>query len=378
VKQQEQSHIFAENDRAMLRHLTHTSRIAALFPALMFMCIGCGDFIKGDNGEGEIRWSFSASGGIATKVTSEIPDTNDFLLKVTDAKGKVLYSGTYGKSPESLLVSAGTYTVSVMSSDFSKPSFSAPQYGDTQVVVVSSGQTAVVRLVCTMMNCGIRLKIAPEFLTTHPSGALFVKSADGKLPYSYNEKRIAYFRPGTISVMMTEGSRDETIYSRSLKAQDILHLGISASTPSEDNRISILVDTTHNWISDNHIIGGGGAGGHSSGDAMSVSEAMDNSGENDVWVYGYIVGGDLTSSGSKMTTEAPFSKNTHLAIASRSSVTAKSSCIAVELKAGDIREALNLVDNPSNIGKRVFLRGDIVSSYYGITGIKNVTDYELR
>lgn len=353
--------------------------MAALFSALMFMCIGCGDFIKGnDDGEGEIRWSFSVPGNIATKVSTDIPDTNDFLLEVTDAKGKVLYSGTYGKSPESLLVSAGTYTVSVKSSDFSKPSFSSPQYGDTQAVVVSSGQTAVVRLVCTMMNCGVKLKIAPEFLTAHPSGALFVKSPDGKLAYSYNEKRIAYFRPGTISVMMTEGSKDETIYSRSLKAQDILQLGISASTPSEDNRISILVDTTRNWISDSHTIGGGGSGGHSSSEAMSVSEAMGNSGESDVWVYGYIVGGDLTSSGSKMATEAPFSKNTHLAIASRSSVTTKSSCIAVELKAGDIREALNLVNNPSNIGKRVFIRGDIVSSYYGITGIKNVSDYELR
>ena len=38
---------------------------------------------------------------------------------------------------------------------------------------------------------------------------------------------------------------------------------------------------------------------------------------------------------------------------------------------------LNLVDNPGLLGKRVCLRGDIVESYFGLVGIKNVTEFQL-
>jgi hypothetical protein len=47
----------------------------------------------------------------------------------------------------------------------------------------------------------------------------------------------------------------------------------------------------------------------------------------------------------------------------------------VQLPAGDVREALNLADNPDLLGKKVSIRGDIVSSYYGLIGLKNCTEY---
>ena len=47
----------------------------------------------------------------------------------------------------------------------------------------------------------------------------------------------------------------------------------------------------------------------------------------------------------------------------------------MQLPAGEVREALNLVDNPDLLGKKVTIRGDIVSSYYGLTGLKNCTEY---
>ena len=43
-----------------------------------------------------------------------------------------------------------------------------------------------------------------------------------------------------------------------------------------------------------------------------------------------------------------------------------------------MREALNLASNPSNLGKKLYLKGDIVSAYYGIPGIKNISDYILK
>ena len=90
---------------------------------------------------------------------------------------------------------------------------------------------------------------------------------------------------------------------------------------------------------------------------------------------GYIVGGDLTSTGSKMNTGPAFTKDTHIAIAARASVTDKSSCLSVELPKGEIRDALNLLDNPGMLGRLVYLKGDIVASYYGIPGLKNVKEF---
>jgi hypothetical protein len=51
--------------------------------------------------------------------------------------------------------------------------------------------------------------------------------------------------------------------------------------------------------------------------------------------------------------------------------------MSVQLSAGEIRDALNLVDNPHMLGRRVCLRGDIVSAYYGLPGMKNLEIYEL-
>ena len=100
-------------------------------------------------------------------------------------------------------------------------------------------------------------------------------------------------------------------------------------------------------------------------------------GEDGVWVFGYIVGGDLSTAGATVKT-SKLTKSTHLAIAARSSVTAKASCVAVELPKGAVRDALNLVDHPDLIGSRVYLKGSIVASYFGTTGLKSVSDYVLK
>ena len=75
--------------------------------------------------------------------------------------------------------------------------------------------------------------------------------------------------------------------------------------------------------------------------------------------------------------EAPFSSRTNLAIASKSSCTNKESCLSVQLSAGEIRDALNLVDNPDLLGRKIWIKGDIVAAYYGIPGIQSISDYSL-
>ena len=111
-----------------------------------------------------------------TRTASEIPDTNDFILTVIDSDGNEIYNGKYGDSPVSFSLPPGCYTVSAVSCDFKAPKFSAPQFGDRQVVLVSSGEDSYTDLVCRQLNCGVRLNIAPDFLTSFPNGSLLLKS----------------------------------------------------------------------------------------------------------------------------------------------------------------------------------------------------------
>lgn len=372
----------------ILRELAEAVGVLSLVATTM-----CGCNVLDDGKQGELRICFFDESYGLTKASTSIPDTNDFILDVRDANGKVIYNGEFGKSPESLLVNAGSYTITAISEEFTKPQFSAPQYGDSQVVVVPSGKTVNVRLDCKMMNAGIKLNIASNFLTSYTDGVLFLKSDDGRLMYSYSEKRIAYFKPGNVSLILHTGSSDKSLFTRSLKAQEVLTIGISApsggsSASGGTSSISVKVDTAKVWHYDHFIIGGsnsglgGGSGsGGSTGEdltkALSVSQSMASVGEEGVWVYGYIVGGDLTTSTNGISYKKPFKSNTHFALAARASVSSKSSCIAVQLSQ-EVRDEINLVDHPDLLGNRIYLKGDIVDKYYGLVGFKNVTEYVLK
>ena len=89
------------------------------------------------------------------------------------------------------------------------------------------------------------------------------------------------------------------------------------------------------------------------------------------------MGGDLTSNGKSVKT-SDITKATHLALADRSSITSKASCLAVELPKGKVRDALNLVDHPDLIGRRVYVKGDVVAGYFNTRGLKNTNDYVLK
>lgn len=340
-----------------------------------------------------LRLSFDREAVVRTKASvKESIDTNSFILNISDSDGGIIYSGKYGDSPESFDLRPGSYTVRAVSCEFFTPAFSAPQYGDEQCVVVPSGEVIGVRLNCTMRNCGIALNVASGFLTQYPKSSLFVKSDEGRLPYSYTERRIAYFRPGKISLVMVTGAENKTLTSRTLSAGDVLKLSVKVSSGSSgqgqtkgEDGIRIAVDTAKNWISGTYVIGGGSSSG-GSGDgseegeteagAITISMAKDYVGDTDVWIGGYIVGGDLTSANASFT--PPFKSRSNILLGPRSSVTSRENCLSVQLAEGDARDELNLVDNPELLGRQVVLCGDVVGSYYGMIGLKNISDFSIK
>ena len=355
------------------------SGLAILQITVVAMTVSCSRDSGGDVGSGCMRIRFPEDMYKSALEHAELPDTNDFILDIRNSSGETVYSGFYGDSPESLSVPAGSYTVSVKSCEFSKPQFSKPQFGDEQCIIVPSDGLVDVALECRQMNSGIKLRISPEFLDAFPDGVLFVSSDDGRLMYGYKEKRIAYFTPGAVSVLLDSGGEMKTLLTRTLGRQEILTIGIQVSDDivQDDDGISISIDTTRIWNDEDFVIGGEDSGkGEDADNAMSVTQARENIGAADVWVCGYIVGGDLSR--TSVSFSPPFSSGSNLAVASRSSVSSRESCIAVSVPAGDIRDVLSLAEHPENIGRRVYLKGDIVESYFGLVGVKNVTDCVLK
>ena len=52
--------------------------------------------------------------------------------------------------------------------------------------------------------------------------------------------------------------------------------------------------------------------------------------------------------------------------------------LAVEtMRQRGVRQALNLVDHPELIGKRVKVKGDLVDKYFGTVGLKSTASYEM-
>ena len=309
---------------------------------------------------------------------SAIPDTNDFILRVTDSKGAKLYEGKFGAAPASFNAPAGTYTVRAVSCEFSAPVFETPQFGDEQAVTVAEGQDICVRLACKQLNAGFRLNVDYSFRVSYPDAVLYVFSAQGRLMYTYNENRYGFFQPGSVTLQLESAGGTERLFTRVLQAQEMLTLNLSAAggpaEPSDYQGISMALDTSRIWNEESYCYGSDMGGDVSS--ALSIDEAKARVGEKGVWVYGYIVGGDLTSASCSF--ETPFTSRTNIAIASKSSCEEKDACIAVQLSKGDIRDAINLVDHPELLGKQIFLKGNIVDAYFGITGLQSLTEYSLR
>lgn len=110
----------------------------------------------------------------------------------------------------------------------------------------------------------------------------------------------------------------------------------------------------------------------SKGDAVS---------ESGMWVKGYIVGSIPTGGASTTLPYTVFGTEgaspSNLVLAPTADCTDPSKCIPVQLVSGsDVRKALNIVDNPGNLGKLVAIKGDL-AKYCGAPGIKNPSAYTL-
>ncbi len=128
--------------------------------------------------------------------------------------------------------------------------------------------------------------------------------------------------------------------------------------------------------------GGTGSGTGTFDDPYDVEAGISHDGVTEVWVEGYLVGVYETEDASGPLADfvpsftAPFYTSTNVIIADSDSETDISNCIVVQVPSGDIRNAVNLVDNGSNLGKLIKFKGDR-EAYFGEDGLKSVNGYWL-
>jgi hypothetical protein len=108
----------------------------------------------------------------------------------------------------------------------------------------------------------------------------------------------------------------------------------------------------------------------------SVSQVLSGAATGTAWVSGYIVGSSNGMNASDFHAGVEDPSQTNVFIANSPDVTDYTKCVPVQLPSGTIRSAVNLKDNPGNVGKILSINGSI-EKYFGQTGVKSATDYSL-
>ena len=307
---------------------------------------------------------------------TSLPDTNEFILSVrTKESGEEIYRGLYKDRPHEMLLEEGEYIFGVYSEEFEEPAFDKPQFGDEQSLsVVPEGVN--VTFSCRQLNSGLRLDFDDTFTSLFPSSRIYVTQDEWQLDYPYTEERIAYFHSGKVDVHLATGESARKLLSRTLESSDILTIRFSADLSDNVGAdFHIAVDTGRVWITEDYVYGKERDGSVKSR-ALLVSDLENMVGSEDVWVKGYIVGGDLSSSSAAYA--PPFSSQTNFMVSDSPSASSRDGCASVELKSGTIRDNLNLVSHPEILGKVVYLKGNIVESYFGLVGIKSLSEYSFN
>lgn len=106
----------------------------------------------------------------------------------------------------------------------------------------------------------------------------------------------------------------------------------------------------------------------------SIAEAQSHQGKKDVWINGYIVGSFTGNNVKSFTTDASTAKHTVIALSDTKYEVNTDEILPVELPNGKIREALNVLNNPSNIGRKIKIKGNL-EQYYSAPGLKSPKDF---
>lgn len=111
-------------------------------------------------------------------------------------------------------------------------------------------------------------------------------------------------------------------------------------------------------------------------DVTAAISAFNAGATGTAWVEGYIVGATTDKTYDSAVFGTANVLNTNIIIAATPAETDLNKCMPIQLPTGEIRTALNLQQNPGNLGKKVKLNGSL-EKYFGVPGLKTITQYVL-
>ncbi|MBR5736662.1 MAG: DUF4493 domain-containing protein [Bacteroidales bacterium] len=309
--------------------------------------------------------------------SAALPDTNSFVLTVADLTGKVYYNGLYGDRPESILLSEGTYNVSLLSGDYSVPAFDSPRWGAEVQVDIVADETTKVQLECSQVNSGVRLNYGSHYREMFGTSPVRIVQGEKNLLYPVGEQRYAYFPPGEVRFDIVTDTETKPIFKRTLRAGVNLTINLDASSDSGESIFEVTVDTQAVYETEDVVTDGTffEEDGLTPRTAFSVEAAGQHVGDT-VWVWGYIVGGDCTADNVNFFTDS-IASTTHIAVASSLAASQRSDCMAVELSKAALRSQLNLRDNPQLKHRKIYVKGKVANYLGSWPGVKNLIEYQF-
>lgn len=302
--------------------------------------------------------------------TSITLDTNSFILSIYGSDGAKIYSGPYSKKPAEIVVVPGSYDIKLHSIKFDSPWFDSPLFGDEQTVIVESAKNTCVVLACRQLNSGIRLICSSSFLKRFPNNIKF-KDDNGTAVYPKMGNSYMFLHPGNIELLYEQNEGADTVLmSRMVQPAQMLTLSLYYSTTGTSgfSGFSIKADTSRVWIKERFNVGLKTPSG-----VYSIWQAKEMVGQKNIAVFGYILGGDATTTTMKIA--PPFDSKTHIMIAPSMSERNRNNIFAIELPSGSVRDNLNLASHPELLGIPVVVTGEIVDSYFGYKGVKGAKSY---
>lgn len=110
-------------------------------------------------------------------------------------------------------------------------------------------------------------------------------------------------------------------------------------------------------------------------EVYTVADLSEAEEDSYVWLDCFIVGYAKGSKLSGAVFSLPDDVYSNIVVADSAEETNYKNCAAAQLEAdSSIREDLNLVDNPENLGQEIWLYG-LVTTYFGYPGLKPVVNY---
>jgi len=343
--------------------------------ALLFMASACETLSWSEEGKGALSIRMQRETSVMVK--SGVP-FGDYLIGIANQGGATVISGIYSAIPDPVTLDPGNYTVTALSEPMGAPAFEKPVYGSTVDVGVVAGVKNTVQMICTQINAGLRIVYDTDFKTQYQAYQVNVTGDEGVLTYQKEEERTGYFAPGALQIVLSIEGETPVQVSKNVIARDMLVLtvkGGEAGGPTTGSiELNFSVDTTQVWRREDWKLGASSNDGLTSETAYTVAEAQLLGTATNVWVCGYIVGGDASNNAFR--TEPPFTAASNLVIADSPLETVRANCMAIELPTSPaiLRTTFGMPANgPQLLGRRSWFRGN-VETYFGHPGLRTTRE----